>query len=240
MLSRAIIRKGHHGIKDLEERYNPFSSNLERYRTIVRSTYFSITDPKNAQHLSRLGEATSFYTLQEIRRRMLADPVGRQILKEKPRIRSDEISSEWLKSLPDNTFGKSYISYMGRNDFKADERPIPEKIEDIELAYVFQRYKEVHDILHSIFNLSSSVYDELLLKWYEFHQTGLLSCGMSAVLAPVLLSWQERQRLFFTDGPAILQESRRSRFFMNVYFEKHFEQDHKEFLKYFFQEESSK
>lgn len=239
MLSRAIIRKVHHGIKDLEERYNPFSSNLDRIGTIARSAYLSITDPNNGDHISRMGEATSFYTLQEMRRRMLADPVGRQILKEKPRIRSDEIPIEWLKSLPDNTFGRSYISYMGRNDFKADERPIPEKIGDIELAYVFERYKEIHDVLHSIMNLSSSVYDELLLKWYEFHQTGLLSSGLASMIGPALLSWQDRQKLFFKDGPAILEKSRRSRFFMNVYFEKHFEQDYSEFLKYFFQEESS-
>ena len=126
---------------------------------------------------------------------------------------------------------------MSRNDFKADDRPIPERIGDIELAYVFERYKEVHDVLHSIMNLSSSVYDELLLKWYEFHQTGLISCGLASVFGPALLSWQDRQKLFLRDGPAILEKSRRSRFFMNVYFEKHFEQDYDEFLKYFFQEE---
>jgi ubiquinone biosynthesis protein COQ4 len=236
MLFRAMVRNLH-GIKDLEAVHNPFTNNLERLQMVASKTYYGLFYPKDASHIARLGEASSYYTLKEIQRRMLADPVGRQILQDKPRIRSDTVSPDWLKSLPDHTFGKSYIVYMERNDYKADERPISEKIGDLELAYIYQRYKEVHDILHSIFNLTSSVYDELVLKWYEFHQTELLSCGLGSTLGPLILSWEQKKKLFLVDGPMILERSRRSKFFMNVYFEKHFEQDYQEFLRYFFQEE---
>lgn len=234
MYSRSLVRKVH-GIQDIEARYNPFKSNLERVSTIIRSTYYSLADPEDAQHIATLGESTSYYTLQEIRKRMLADPVGRQILHDKPRIRSDVVSVEWLKSLPDNTFGKSYINYMGRNNYVADKRPISEKIVDLELAYIFQRYKEAHDILHAIFDKSSSVYDELVLKWFEFHQTGLASCGLASVMGPLILSTEDKLKLFLKDGPEILEKSRRCKFFMNIYFEKHFEQDYEEFLNYFYQ-----
>lgn len=234
MLTRSFTRK-FHGIQDLIAKHNPFKSNLERVQTIFSSTYYSLADPEDAQHIATLGESTSYYTLQAIRQKMLADPVGRQILHDKPRIRSNTVSVEWLKNLPDNTFGKSYIEYMNRNDYVADKRPISQKIVDLELAYIFQRYKEAHDILHSIFNLNSSVYDELVLKWFEFHQTGLVSCGLASVMGPLILSWEDKQKLIFKDGPKIIEQSRRSRFFMNVYFEKHFEQDYDEFLRYFFQ-----
>lgn len=236
MLSRVMERKLH-GVKDLEAIHNPFKSNFERLQMVASKTYYSLVDPEDPSHIARLAEASSYYTLKEIQRKMLADPIGRQILHDKPRIRSDTVSIDWLKSLPDNTFGKTYIMYMERNDYKSDERPVSEKIGDLELAYIYQRYKEVHDVLHAIFSLTSSVYDELILKWYEFHQTGLLSCGLGSTLGPLILTWEEKKRMFLTDGPNILEKSRRSRFFMNVYFEKHFEQDHQEFLRYFFQEE---
>jgi ubiquinone biosynthesis protein COQ4 len=36
-----------------------------------------------------------------------------------------------------------------------------------ELAYVHQRYKEIHDFLHTLLNLGTSVPDEIILKWFE-------------------------------------------------------------------------
>lgn len=37
---------------------------------------------------------------------------------------------------------------MKKQNFKPSERPIVNYINDLDLAYVLQRYKEVHDFLH--------------------------------------------------------------------------------------------
>ena len=37
---------------------------------------------------------------------------------------------------------------MTRNGFKPSERPLVRYVDDLELAYVCQRYKEIHDFLH--------------------------------------------------------------------------------------------
>jgi ubiquinone biosynthesis protein COQ4 len=39
---------------------------------------------------------------------------------------------------------------MRKNGFKASERPVVQYVPDLELAYVSQRYKEIHDLLHVI------------------------------------------------------------------------------------------
>lgn len=62
---------------------------------------------------------------------------------------------------------------MESHDFSADERPLAKYIPDLELAYVYQRYKEVHDYLHTLLGYGIEVEDELAIKWFEMAQTGL-------------------------------------------------------------------
>lgn len=64
---------------------------------------------------------------------------------------------------------------MKDRDFTSDERPIVKYIPDLELAYVYQRYKEVieyfllqiHDFIHVLLMYDVSVYDEIVVKWFE-------------------------------------------------------------------------
>jgi len=84
---------------------------------------------------------------------MIENPVGKTILMEKPRI-SDELLFS-LAELPENTLGytlflcrKHYYNFMTINGFKPSERPLVRYVPDLELAYVSQRYKEIHDFLH--------------------------------------------------------------------------------------------
>lgn len=64
---------------------------------------------------------------------------------------------------------------MKERDFSSGERPIVKYIPDLELAYVYQRYKEVninkylkiHDFIHVLLMYDVSVYDEIVVKWFE-------------------------------------------------------------------------
>ena len=46
-------------------------------------------------------------------------------------------------------------------------------IDDEEKAFVFQRYKEIHDFWHVLVGLNTSVMEEIAVKHFEFAQTGL-------------------------------------------------------------------
>ena len=107
--------------------------------------------------------------------------------------------------------------------YTADERPIAKYVPDIELAYVLQRYKEVHDTCHVLLNYSTSVEEEIAVKWFEMMQTGLPLTALSAFVGPLnLLASGKGLKELNRYLPHILQNSK-SKFFMNVYFEKHFE-----------------
>ena len=121
---------------------------------------------------------------------------GRYILDEKPRI-TDEMLAKWSKLRKSNdkkTFAYAYVNYMNSNGFTPSGRSevrflrkpdnllnrlgirISKPVDDAEFAdlvYILQRYRETHDFLHALTGLSSSEYDEGLLKYFEWTQMGL-------------------------------------------------------------------
>ena len=77
---------------------------------------------------------------------------------------------------------------MSHHQFASDERPLAKYVQDIELAYVMQRYREVHDTLHVLLGYDVSVAEELAVKWYEMAHLGLPFAALASVLGPVRLA----------------------------------------------------
>lgn len=89
-------------------------------------------------------------------------------------------------------------------------------VDDEELAYVMQRYREVHDLLHTLLGMPTNMLGtslryftltfsppptltmtklsfflfagEVAVKWFEAAQTGLPMCALGAVLGPLRLN----------------------------------------------------
>ena len=76
---------------------------------------------------------------------------------------------------------------MIKNNFSPDERPVSKYIQDLELAYVMQRYREVHDTIHVLLGYNVSVSEELAVKWYEMSMLGLPSAALSSFFGPLNL-----------------------------------------------------
>ena len=61
------------------------------------------------------GETTGHFALKNLYKQMSADPEGRQILEDNPRINSKTIDIEKLASLPEETFGHCYYKFLKNN-----------------------------------------------------------------------------------------------------------------------------
>eukprot|EP00639_Heterosigma_akashiwo_P027247 CAMPEP_0194701634 /NCGR_PEP_ID=MMETSP0295-20121207/26350_1 /TAXON_ID=39354 /ORGANISM="Heterosigma akashiwo, Strain CCMP2393" /LENGTH=162 /DNA_ID=CAMNT_0039595957 /DNA_START=232 /DNA_END=717 /DNA_ORIENTATION=- len=114
-----------------------------------------------------LSETTGEIALRNLRDVMKADPVGQQILLEKPILDETTVNLENLGSLPRGTFGHAYYTFMDGNGFSPEGRAPVRFVDDAELAYVLLRYRQVHDLWHALFGLPPTVGGELALKWLE-------------------------------------------------------------------------
>ena len=78
-------------------------------------------------------------------------------------------------------------------------------------------------------NYDVSVAEELAVKWFEMIQLGLPSTALAAFFGPLNLVMHgnllEMDKLLRVYLPHVLSQAHSSTFFLNIYFEKHFETD---------------
>ncbi|KAI9833312.1 MAG: Ubiquinone biosynthesis protein [Sarea resinae] len=198
---------------------------LERTAMAVGSSLWSFFDPTRGDLIAVCGEATATNSsLTRLRDAMLADPTGRRILRDKPRMTSTSLSLPRLRSLSANTVGHTYAMWLDREGVSPDTRAAVRYIDDPELAYVMQRYRECHDFYHALTGLPIVREGEVALKAFEFANTGLPMPGLS-MFAVFTCKKAERQRFWSIYGPWALQNGARAKEVLNVYWEEQFERD---------------
>ena len=70
--------------------------------------------------------------------------MGQQLLANRPRIREEFLDLDRLRSLPPASFGRAYVDWMDFYGYSPDTRKEVKFVDDEELAYIMQRYREVY------------------------------------------------------------------------------------------------
>lgn len=161
---------------------------------------------------------------------MLSDATGRRILRERPRITSQTLPLPYLRSLPENSVGRAYATWLDREGVSPDTRDNVQYIDDEECAYVMQRYRECHDFYHAVTGLPIFVEGELALKAFEFLNTVIPMTGLS-LFALMRLKPAERERFFSLHLPWAVRSGLASKELINVYWEKILEKDVDQFRR---------
>ncbi|RKU45501.1 Ubiquinone biosynthesis protein [Coniochaeta pulveracea] len=184
-------------------------NRLERAALLVGSGLISFLNPRRGDMIATFSEVTATpYFIYRLRDAMLANPTGRRILRDRPRITSTSLNLSYLRSLPPNTLGRVAVRYVS----------------DPECAYVLQRYRESHDFNHAITGLPTVREGEVALKAFEFANTLLPMTGLS-VLNAVTLKKSERERFWSTYLPWAVKNGLRAEEVINVYWEEEMETD---------------
>ncbi|KAK3754580.1 hypothetical protein RRG08_019564 [Elysia crispata] len=188
------------------------------------SAYSCLTDPARDDMVAVFGETSGSMALRHMRRKMLADPVGRQILQDQPVINTRTVDINHLGTLPEGTFGKEYWHFLQDNNFSPDARRSVKYVDDLDLMYVMLRYRQVHDLVHVLLEMPPNMLGEVLVKWFEGVQTGLPMCYTTALLWPYIrLGPKDRAKYHHMYLRWAVRSGSTAMFLMNVYFEKHWE-----------------
>lgn len=188
--------------------------------------------PENNNYITAIGEITAYEpVLNNLRNQMLADKTGRQILRERPRITSENLNMEKLSKLSENTVGGTYYKWLLKEGVSPDTREPVHYIDDEELAYIFQRYRECHDFHHAIAGLPIVLEGEIAIKAFEFANFGLPFAGVGSLISPLRLSSKQRKRLYEIYYPWSFLNGLNCKSLINVYWEKNLEKGIDEFRK---------
>ncbi|XP_042537200.1 ubiquinone biosynthesis protein COQ4 homolog, mitochondrial [Dipodomys merriami] len=219
----APLRAVSHGAGLLYPDHIP-TSRLQKALLAAGSAGMALYDPYRHDMVAVLGETTGCRTLKVLRDQMRRDPEGAQILQERPRISLSTLDLGRLRSLPEGSLGREYLRFLDMNRVSPDTRAPTRFVDDEELAYVIQRYREVHDMLHTLLGMPTNILGEIVVKWFEAVQTGLPMCILGALFGPIRLSTQSLQVLVSELIPWAIQNGRRSPCVLNLYYERRWEQ----------------
>ncbi|XP_056147006.1 ubiquinone biosynthesis protein COQ4 homolog, mitochondrial [Lampris incognitus] len=200
------------------------TSPIQKALLAIGSGMAALQNPYRHDMVAVLGETTGHLALMNLRDRMRNDPEGYTILMERPRIRLATLDMNKMSLLPDGSFGREYLRFLQSNHVTPDSRADVKFVDDEELAYVMQRYREVHDLLHTLLGMPTNMLGEVAVKWFEAAQTGLPMCILGAVLGPLRLNTVRLQPLLTSLGPWALRNGRQARCVLSVFYEKRWEQ----------------
>ncbi|XP_077162592.1 ubiquinone biosynthesis protein COQ4 homolog, mitochondrial [Paroedura picta] len=200
------------------------TSPLQKALLAAGSALMALYDPYRHDMVAVLGETTGNLALPKLRERMRHDPEGHRILQERPRIRLSTLDIAGLRALPEGTFGREYVRFLDDNRVSPDTRMPTKFVDDEELAYVAQRYREVHDLMHTLLGMPTNMLGEIAVKWFEAVQTGLPMCILGAVFGPVRLNARKFYILTTELIPWAVQSGSNSSCILNFYYENRWEQ----------------
>lgn len=147
-------------LDEMQRNFIP-TSTFQRTLLAFGSAAVSLLDPYRGDMIACLGEVTGESAIKHMRAKMLETTEGSEILKELPRINSKTVSFEKLSEMPENTIGRVYADFMRDNNITADSRLAVQFISDPEMAYVMQRYREVHDLVHATLFMKTTMLGEV-------------------------------------------------------------------------------
>lgn len=215
---------------EFKEHHIPINS-FQRLLLTAGSAAVSLINPYRADMIACLGETSGEQASYYMLRKMEESKEGIEILNDRPRINTNTVDLHYLKKLPEGTLGKTYYNFLVKNQVTPDSRMTVQFIDDIKLAYVIQRYREAHDLIHTVLQMPTHMLGEVTVKWVEAIQTKLPMCIGGAIFGPLRLKPKHRQLYRNYYLPWALKTGVNAKFLLNVYFEKRWEQPLSEFYE---------
>ncbi|KAM9437707.1 ubiquinone biosynthesis protein COQ4 homolog, mitochondrial-like [Salvelinus alpinus] len=162
---KAGVQEQHSGLNSADSHYDRLypghipTNVIQKALLAVGPGVAALQDPYRHDMVAVLGETTGHLALITLRDRIRGDPEGYTILTERPRIRLSTLDLSKMAFLPDGSLGKEYLRFLEDNRVTPDSRADVKFVDNEELAYVIQRYREVHDLLHSLLGLPTNMLD---------------------------------------------------------------------------------
>ncbi|XP_026725885.1 ubiquinone biosynthesis protein COQ4 homolog, mitochondrial [Trichoplusia ni] len=195
------------------------------------SAAIALLNPHRGDMIACLGEVTGESAIKYMKSKMIETQEGADILREKPRINTSTVCFKTLSQMPENTLGRVYADFMKENNITADSRLPVQFIEDPELAYVMQRYREVHDLVHATLFMSTNMLGEVTVKWVEGIQTRLPMCISGGIWGAGRLKPKHREMYLKYYLPWAITTGNNAKFMQGIYYEKRWDQDIDDFHK---------
>lgn len=140
----------------------------------LRAIAIVIGDSKRTEQIHIVEEVTGKQRLGRALSTLFDTEEGRLLLRDRPELSSAQVDFARLRSLPVGTLGRAYVDHLDRNGITADYQARPTQyVEDATLAYLVRRFRQTHDIWHTLLDLGINGHEEVIIHAFSFGQLQL-------------------------------------------------------------------
>jgi ubiquinone biosynthesis protein COQ4 len=131
-------------------------------------------DSTKTHEIHRVEEITGRPRYRRLLAEMMTTTDGRRLMAERPELASDRVDYDRLRSLPHETLGGAYARHLDHNKLSADYQAAATRhVDDPDMAYLMRRFRQTHDVWHTLLGMGIEGHEEVLIHWFTFGQLRL-------------------------------------------------------------------
>jgi ubiquinone biosynthesis protein COQ4 len=131
-------------------------------------------DSTKTHEIHRVEEITGRPRYRRLLREIGDSPEGRLVMEERPELASDRVDYDHLRALPASTLGGAYARHLDGNGLSADYQAAATRhVDDPDMAYLMRRFRQTHDVWHTLLGVGITGHEEVLTHWFTFGQLQL-------------------------------------------------------------------
>jgi ubiquinone biosynthesis protein COQ4 len=131
-------------------------------------------DSTKTHEIHRVEEITGRPRYRAILADMQHTVEGRRMLAERPELSSDHVDYDALRKLPETTLGGAYVRHLDGNGITADYQAAATRhVDDPDMAYLMRRFRQTHDVWHTLLGIGIAGHEEVLIHWFSYGQLRL-------------------------------------------------------------------
>ena len=133
-----------------------------------------LADSTKTHEIHRVEEITGRPRYRRLLRELREMPEGRRLLAERPELSSQHLDYARLRALPEGTLGRAYTHHLDDNGLSADYQAAATRhVDDPDMAYLMRRFRQTHDVWHTLLGLGIAGHEEVTIHWFSWGQLRL-------------------------------------------------------------------
>jgi ubiquinone biosynthesis protein COQ4 len=143
-------------------------------------------DSTKTHEIHRVEEITGRPRMRALLAELTETPEGRRLLTERPELSSEHVDYDRLRALPATTFGGAYARHLDGNGITADYQAAATRhVDDPDIAYLMRRFRQTHDVWHTLLGLGIAGHEEVIVHSFSFGQLRLPVSALIMVFGTV-------------------------------------------------------
>ena len=146
---------------------------------------------------------------------------GEALLRERPEL--SRMNVEYLRGLPEGTFGRAVVDFLDVHGFTPEDYPTP-YTEGLDEAYLLRRIRMNHDVWHALLGLGVQEHEEVLIHAFTLAQIGMPS-SIGIILFGIIkhMVLEQRWSVLREDLWGAYRRGKDAKSLLPVYWEHHWE-----------------